>query len=173
MKTFSFLVFLSLFSSSLIAQNPLSDFEFLVGNWQGVESGVAGDGIGFRTYTWQLGNNYIMHNNASHFPKAETKPKGEVHRDFGILSFNKVDSSIILREYHVEGFVNIYKQDKESSNDSIFIFITREIENNPGNWVARSTYKKISDNEFIENFEIAMDGKNFKDFLENHWYKTE
>lgn len=173
MKVMFLIVYMFPFFISGQEHNALEDFSFLIGNWQGVESGVPGNGIGFRTYSWELNKNYIMLKNASHFPKSDKKPIGEVHRDIGIISYNSNDSSIVLREFHVEGFVNIYLFDQSISNDSTFIFITREIENNPGNWVARSTLRKRSDKEFWEIFEIATDGKNFKELLRNHWHKAD
>jgi len=173
MRTFCLICLLA--PAFLVAQseNSLNSFAFLIGNWQGVEAGLSGDGIGFRTYTWELNKNYIMVKNASHFPKSDKKPRGEVHRDIGILSFNSNDSSIILREFHVEGFTNIYVLNKQESTDSNFTFVTREIENNPGNWLARLTINVISDKEFLEIFEIARDGKIFKQWLKNHWYKVD
>lgn len=157
----------------VFSQNAFSKFEFLIGNWQGVETGVAGDGIGFRTYRYELNKNYIVEKNSSTFPISEGKPRGEVHRDFGVMSYNTNDSSIVFRQFHVEGFTNIYVLDKASSGETEFVFITREIENSPGNWIARLTFDKVSDSEFTERFDIAMDGKNFKNFLENHWMKVE
>jgi hypothetical protein len=120
-----------------------------------------------------LNKNYIVAENQSSFPVSENKPRGEVHRDFSVMSFNSNDSSIVLREFHVEGFANIYLLNKDLSTDRMFVFITREIENNPGNWIAKLVIEKISDNEFIEYFKIAADGKNFKPLLENHWIKVE
>lgn len=172
MKKFWFVGLLFTMSMSVLGQNRFERFDFLIGNWQGVETGVAGDGIGFRTYNYDLNKNYIVEKNQSSFPKTEKKPMGEVHRDFGVMSYNSNDSSIVFREFHVEGFTNIYLLDKELSTETKFVFITREIENNPGNWIAKSTITKISDTEFIETFEIAMDGKIFKPFLKNHWYKV-
>ena len=159
-------------SISVFSQDHFYKFDFLIGNWQGVETGVAGDGIGFRTYSYDLNKNYIVEKNQSTFPKTEKKPRGEVHRDFGVMSYNSNDSSIIFRQFHVEGFTIIYVLDKELSTETKFIFIAREIENNPGNWKAKSIINKISDIEFIETFEIAMDGENYTHFLKNHWYKV-
>ncbi len=172
MKKFWIAGLLFTISMSVLGQNPFERFDFLIGNWQGVETGVAGDGIGFRTYNYDLNKNYIVEKNQSSFPKTENKPIGEVHRDFGVMSYNSNDSSIVLREFHVEGFTIIYVLDRELSTESKFVFISREIENNPGNWIAKSTITKISDTEFIEIFEIAMDGKIFKPLLKNHWYKV-
>ena len=153
------------------SQTHFSKFDFLIGNWQGVESGVAGDGIGFRTYNYELNNNYIVEKNQSTFPKTEKKPMGEVHRDFGVFSYNSNNSSIIYRSFNVEGFTNIFVLDPSSTPDKL-VFITREIENNPGNWKARVIIEKKSETEFIESFDIAMDGTTFSSFLKNHWYKV-
>ena len=159
-------------SVSASGQNRFDRFNFLIGKWQGVETGAAGDGIGFRTYGFELNKNYIVVRNQSTFPKTEKKPMGEVHRDFGVMSYNSNDSSIVFREFHVEGFANIYVFDKDNSTESTFVFITREIENNPGDWKAKLRITKLSDAEFIEDFELAMDGNVFKPLLKNHWYKV-
>ncbi|WP_339609691.1 hypothetical protein [uncultured Planktosalinus sp.] len=100
------LFFVCLFSS--IGQEDLQKFEFLIGDWQGVETGVAGEGIGFRSYKYELGKNYLFVKNQSTFPKSAKKPMGEVHRDIGIFSYNKTTSKIVFRQFHVEGFTNIY-----------------------------------------------------------------
>lgn len=150
-------------------QTHLDMFNFLIGNWQGVETGVAGNGIGFRTYRYELGANYIFIENQSTFPKSETKPLGEVHRDKGIFSYNSNTSKVVLREFHVEGFVNIYELDTIQSTEEKFVFVTREIENNPGNWKAKLILTKNSEKQFTEEFLIAMDGENFKPFLKNTW----
>lgn len=166
--TITLFFLLPLFSFS---QNQFDEFDFLIGNWQGVETGVSGDGIGFRTYSYELNKNYILEKNQSTFPKTEKKPKGEVHRDFGIMSYNSNKNEIVYRSFNVEGFTNIFVLDTTLSVLDKFVFITREIENNPGEWKARVIIEKNSDTEFTESFDIAMDGKNFTPFLKNHWYR--
>lgn len=169
-KVFFSLLFFSI-SAIAIGQEKLEKFEFLIGNWQGVESGVAGEGIGFRSYDYELAENYIFQHNQSTFPKTEKKPKGEVHRDIGIFSYDSAKDKIIFRSFNVEGFTNIFELKKDLSAGSKFVFITREIENNPGNWKARLILEKISESEFTEKFDIATDGENFSNWLENHWYR--
>lgn len=164
------LFFTSLYS---FGQDHFSDFDFLIGKWQGVESGSAGDGIGFRTYEYDLNKYVIVEKNISTFPKSEEKPRGEVHRDFGVMTYNSNDSSIVFRQFFIEGFTNIYVLDEATSTKEKFVFVTREIENSPGNWKARFTLSKMSNNEFKETFEIASDGKNFSQLLQNHWIKVE
>jgi len=169
-----FLILLLLFLPLLTySQNHFEKFNFLIGNWQGVESGVAGNGIGFRTYSYDLNKNYIVEKNQSSFPQTEKKPKGEVHRDFGVISYNSNISSIIYRSFNIEGFTIIYVLNDTISCNEKYVFISREIENNPGNWKARVTVEKISKIEFIEYFDIAKDGLKFTPFLKNHWYKVD
>jgi hypothetical protein len=140
------------------SQNKFAKIDFLIGNWQGVETGLSGDGIGFRTYSYELGKNYIMEKNQSTFPKNDKNPHGEVHRDFGVISYNSNKNEIVYRSFNIEGFTNIFVLDTTLSTETKFVFITREIENNPGNWKAKVIIEKISETEFKEFFDIAMDG---------------
>lgn len=160
-------------SANLYSQKSLDKLTFLIGEWQGVESGMAGDGIGYRTYSKVMFGNYIFVENTSTFPVSQKNPRGEVHQDIGVFSYNANITNIVFREFHTEGFVNIYTLDTLQSSEKSFVFVTREIENNPGNWKARLTLTKISDTEFDEFFEIATDGETYKDFLKNNWKKIE
>jgi hypothetical protein len=173
MKTLLTIVILLFSSTYAFSQDHFKDFDFLIGKWQGVETGVAGDGIGFRTYEYDLNKYVIVEKNMSTFPKSEEKPRGEVHIDFGVITYNSNDFSIVFRQFHIEGFTDIYVLDKETSVEEKFVFISREIENNPGNWKVRATLYKISDTEFNETFEIATDGENFSQLLQNNWMKVE
>ena len=165
------IVMLLLLPSSAIGQERFAWLHFLIGHWQGVETGVSGDGIGFRTYTYELGENYIVEKNQSTFPISDQNPRGEVHRDFGVFSFNSNKNKIVYRSFNIEGFTNVFELDP-TSKESKLVFVSREIENNPGKWKVRVTIEKISDSEFCESFEIAMDGETFKSFLQNHWERT-
>lgn len=172
MKKLLIITLLILNPSWAISQDSLASFEFLIGNWQGVETGISGDGIGFRNYRFELNGNFIFVNNTSTFPISEDYPRGEVHRDFGVMSFNSNSSSIVFRQFHVEGYTNIYLLNENLSTDDRFVFVSREIENNPGNWIARLTLTRISDSEFTEEFDIAMDGVNYSSIVENHWMRV-
>lgn len=167
-------LFITLFtiSSFAFSQHHLKSLDFFIGNWQGVEGGVAGDGIGFRSYRYELGDNYIFVDNQSTFPKTDKKPLGEVHRDKGVFSFNGNTQKLMLREFFVEGFTNIYELNEAESADNQLVFITREIENNPGNWKAKLILTQDSEKQFTEEFLIATDGINFKPYIKNVWHKV-
>ncbi len=158
--------------SFVFAQHDLKSLDYFIGNWQGVESGVAGNGIGFRSYRYELGNHFIFVENLSTFPKSEEKPIGEVHRDKGVFSFNGNTQKLMLREFFIEGFTNIYELNETESSENQLVFITREIENNPGNWKAKLILTQDSDNQFTEEFLMAMDGENFQPFIKNVWHKV-
>ncbi len=170
-KIFLLVTFLSLAITGS-SQNSIKDLDFFIGNWQGIETGVAGNGIGFRTYEYELGDNYIFVKNQSTFPRSEKKPLGEVHRDIGIFSYNSNNSKIVFRSFNVEGYTNIYEIDTAQTTKDRFVFITREIENNPGKWKAKLIFNIDSDTQFTEEFLIAMDGVNFRPFLKNVWTKV-
>jgi len=172
MKNVFILILIAFLPVIGLGQNKFENFNFLIGNWQGVETGMAGNGIGYRTYSYELGENYIMQKNQSTFPKSDKKPIGEVHKDIGMFSYNSNKKEIVYRSFNIEGFTNVFVLDSTLSTETKFGFITREIENNPGNWKARVIIEKISDTEFKEFFDIAMDGENFKPFLQNHWTKV-
>jgi len=67
----------------------------------------------------------------------------------------------MLRQFHIEGFVNQFKLDSISPDKKTLVFITESIENIPTGFRARETYRKLSDNEIEETCEIAEPGKEF------------
>lgn len=67
----------------------------------------------------------------------------------------------MLCQFHVEGFVNTYALDNISPDGKTIVFVTEQIENIPAGWRAKETYQIISDNEFIETFELAEPDKDF------------
>jgi hypothetical protein len=58
----------------------------------------------------------------------------------------------MLRQFHVEGFVNQFALDNVSDDGRTIVFISTAIENIAPGWRARETYRILSDNEFIETF---------------------
>ncbi len=168
-----FIILFLITSALTFSQSKFESLEFLIGNWQGIESGAAGNGIGFRTYRFDLNNNFIFAENTSTFPKSEKKPKGEVHRDKSVFSFNNTTKKTVLREFFSEGFTIIYELDDTQSSASKIVFVSREIENNPGNWKAKLIFTKDSDTSFSEAFLIAFDGENFSPFIQNNWFKVD
>jgi len=69
----------------------------------------------------------------------------------------------------VEGFVNQYMLDGTTSNAKTLVFVSESIENIPAGWRARETYHLLSNDEFIEVFELAAPGKEFEVYSENRF----
>jgi hypothetical protein len=91
----------------------------------------------------------------------DKSPKGETHEDLGLFSFDTTRRRAILRQFHVEGFVNQYVADLDSQPDTL-VFTSEAIENIPPGWRARETYVVLGPNEFEEVFERAEPGKPFE-----------
>jgi hypothetical protein len=136
--------------------------KFMIGTWEGTSEGQPGKGTYERSYQVVLNKKFIEIKNKSTYPPSKAYPKGEVHEDRGFISYDKNRKTFVLRQFHVEGFVNQYKMDSISPDGKTVVFISESIENIPAGYQARESYQVISENEFIEMFELAEPGKNFE-----------
>jgi hypothetical protein len=67
-------------------------------------------------------------------------------------SQNQSRKQFVLRQFHVEGFVNQYVMTASSADGKTIVFTTESIENIPVGWRARETYKRSGADEFVEVF---------------------
>ena len=152
-------------ASALAAPQPRADpFEpvaFLIGRWEGTSEGRPGTGTLRREYERALNERFIRVRNRSEYPAQEKNPKGEIHEDEGYLSFDRARRKLVLRQFHVEGFVNQYVQD-DGATPTRISFTTESIENIPPGWRARETYVVLGPDEFEEIFELAENGNPFE-----------
>ena len=144
--------------------NPVDRFErvsFLVGRWEGTSEGQPGKGTVRREYARALNGVFIRVRNRNEYPPQEKNPKGEVHEDEGFISFDRARKKLVYRQFHVEGFVNQYVEDGDSSPTKV-VFTSEALENIPAGWRARETYVVHGPDEFEEIFELAQSGKPFE-----------
>ncbi|GIH05196.1 hypothetical protein Rhe02_32630 [Rhizocola hellebori] len=106
----------------------------------------------------------------SKWAPTERHPEGELHEDLGFFSWDKTRKLFVLRQFHVEGFVNQYIA--EVVADAKIVFVTEAIENIPDGWRARETYTFLGPEEFIEQFELAAPGKDFEPYTENRLHRV-
>jgi nitrobindin-like protein len=139
----------------------LAALEPLIGQWRGTSEGRPGNGTVEREYVRILNSRFVHTKNRSVYSPQERNPKGEQHEDLGIFSFDRSRKRIVLRQFHVEGFVNQYVQEPPST-DGTLVFVTEAIENIPAGWRARETYRFIGADEFEEVFELSEPGKPFE-----------
>ena len=157
---------LSLTSATQPAQpaktaDPLDGLAFMIGQWEGVGEGQPGNSTVRREYSRALNARFIRAVHRSEYPPQEKNPNGEIHEDEGFFSFDRARKRLVFRQFHVEGFVNTYVEDPESTPTKI-VFTTEAIENIPAGWRARETYMVLGPDEFEEVFELAEPGKPFE-----------
>jgi hypothetical protein len=107
--------------------------------------------------------------NQSTYPPQTANPKGEVHEDWGLFSYDRNGKRFVLRQFHTEGFVNQYVMDQPPFAAKTLTFVSEGIENIPPGWRARETYKIIDANQFTETFELAAPGKQFELYTQGHF----
>lgn len=152
--------------------DPWQPLRRLLGTWEGEVNGEPGAGRARRDYRFILGERFIEASNVSDYPPQEKNPKGEHHEDRGIFSYDRTQKKILLRQFHLEGFVNEYVLESASADGRVLVFVTTAIENIPAGWRARETYTFRSDDEFIEKFELAEPGKDFAPYSETRFQRA-
>lgn len=138
---------------------PLKSF---IGKWTGESEGQPGKGKYERTYELVLNKKFIEVKNKSTYPPSSGNPKGEVHEDHGFISYDRSRKTFVLRQFHIEGFVNQYKMESISPDGKTIVFVSESIENIPAGFRAKETYHIINNDEFTETFELEEPGKDFE-----------
>ena len=137
-------------------------FKYFIGTWSGTGEGVDGKGTYERSYQLVLNKKYIEVRNKSVYPPNKENPKGYVHEDFGVISYDKARKTFVFRQFHIEGFVNQYILDSISPDGKTIVFVTEAIENIPKGWRGRETYTVNEGRELIEIFDLAEPNKDFE-----------
>ncbi len=141
--------------------DALSPVAFLAGRWEGTGTGEPGTSSVEREYQFVLGGRYLQVKNISRWAPRGEDPKGEVHEDWGFMSFDRMRKTVVYRQFHIEGFVNQYVLEPVH-DPKILVFLSEVIENIAPGWRARETYRILSPDEFEEVFELAEPGKDFE-----------
>jgi hypothetical protein len=160
-----------------VAQVPMASpafapIRFFAGRWQGTTHGEPGEGKGERNYEFVLGGKFLRATNKTVYPPQPKNPKGETHEDVSYFSYDRQQKRLVLRQFHVEGFVNEYVQQPVMGDGKTLVFETGRIENIPAGWRARETYKVVNHDEFIEIFELAEPQKDFAPYAESRWKRV-
>ena len=141
-------------------------FNFFVGKWEGTGTGKPGGSKVEREYRLTLNNKFMHVHNVSTYEPQPKNPKGEIHEDWGMISFDKSRKQFVFRQFHVESFVIQYVTTNISVDGKTIVFTSESIENIPVGWRARETYKIVNADEFVEVFELAGPGKDFEIYSE-------
>ncbi len=156
-----FLLFISMgFPQSAPKDDLLATVRFFEGRWQGTGTGEPGNSTVEREYRFVLGGKFLQAKNVSRWAPRDSNPKGEIHEDLGMMSYDKARKTIVYRQFHVEGFVNQYVMEPIRDPKTL-VFVSEAIENIAPGWRARETYHLLGSDEFEEVFELAAPGKGF------------
>ena len=149
-----------------------TSFEFFIGSWKGTGAGKPGNSEVERTYRLILNEKFMEVINKSTYAPQEKNPKGEVHEDLGLISFDSARKVFVYRQFHVEGFVNQYTLESTADDGKTLTFATESIENIPPGWRARETYRILSPDAFSETFELAAPGKEFEVYSKSNFKRV-
>jgi hypothetical protein len=143
---------------------------FLVGAWRGTSEGEPGAGTGERTYAFILRDRFLEARNRVVYPPQDKNPKGEIHEDRSLFSVDRARKMVVLREFHVEGFVNQYIEQAGGGED--LLFTTEAIENIPRGWRARVRIARRGPDGFTETFELAPPDEDFHTYSRSEWRRV-
>jgi hypothetical protein len=96
-------------------------FNFFVGSWQGSGNGKPGLSQVERVYQFVLNGQFLHIRSTSLYLPQEKNPKGEQHEDWGLVSYDRTRSTFVLRQFHVEGFVNQYVLEELSEDGQTIV----------------------------------------------------
>jgi len=152
--------------------DPWLPIRIFVGEWEGTAEGRAGSGTVRRSYGFVLQDRFLYEKNISTYPPQEKNKAGEVHEHWSFFSHDRKRALLVLRQFHQEGFVNWYVMNKEATKPDKLVFDSEGFENFSNRWRARETYDILSNNEFVETFELAAPGKSFETYSRNHFKRV-
>ena len=146
---------------------------FMEGTWAGKAEGRFGSATVERTYSFVLDGTYLHERNTSTYPPQEKNPKGEVHDHWSFMSLDRGRRTLVLRQFHDEGIVNQFVLRLDLTTEGTIVFESEAIENFQEGWRAREIYRLTSDDEFVEEFQLAPPEKDFQVFIETHFERRD
>jgi hypothetical protein len=147
-------------------------FNFFMGIWQGSGQGKPGTSRIERKYEFVLNSKFLFVKNKSIYEPQEKNPEGEIHEDWGFISYDRARETYIFRQFHIEGFVNQYLLEQVAEESQTISFVTEAIENISPGWQAKESYRILGPDEFVEVFELGTPGKRFEIYSESHLYRV-
>ena len=146
--------------------------QWLIGDWAGVGHGEPGTSATERYVESFLDGRYLRVRGRSVYPKQEGNPRGEVHEEMDVWSYDAARDALILRQFDNLGFVSTYVQDKAASTNERLVLVAEQLENVPSGWRARYTYTFVPPNEYHEVLELAMKDKDFEPYVSNNFLRV-
>ncbi len=150
------------------APDPWAPLRLLPGTWEGAIDGRYGQGVGRRRYEFILDELYLVARHTSVRLPQEKSPRGDHHRELAVYSLDRERGIIVLREFHVEGFVIRFACESETMR---FVCTSERVENGTG-MQARLTVELADRYRFEETFELASPGEELEVYFTNTWARV-
>ena len=155
------------------AEDPSSALQglmWLAGDWRGIGEGEPGTSASERHVEPFLGR-FLRMDGSSAYPRQERNPRGEIHRQMDVWSYDEARATLVLREFDDLGFVATYVLDAAASTADRLVLIGEHLENVPQGWRARYTFTFVPPDEFREMLELDADGRGFKPYVSNRYLR--
>jgi hypothetical protein len=149
------------FGMSMDRQNELDRLGFLIGSWTGVGEGFGHTSQVEHTYRLVLQNRFIQGETKS-VARDDAGTIIEVHEDLGMFSFDPDRKAIVLREFHSEGYVNVYVME-DVEEPTVQLVFTSEKTEGAGGLLARLRYDLLSDDDYVVALDLAKPGEDFRE----------
>lgn len=146
---------------------------FFAGRWEGKAASRTSVGTATREYEFIFDGAFLQARDAHVYEMSTSMPEGQVHEEIGLISYDRIRKTFVLRQFHGEGFVNQYALDSLSAGGLTIVFVSESIENVPPGWRAMERYERLGDDEFIEFFKLAPPGGEFEVYTETHFTRVQ
>ena len=117
-----------LFAQTEEKKDVWEPFRYFIGSWAGTSEGIPGSSELDAHFKFVLNEKYLEARYKAVFPPNEKNPKGEIHEDFGFISYDTFRNKFVYRQFNIEGFVNQYVLDSISDDGKTIVFITESVE---------------------------------------------
>lgn len=142
-------------------------FNYLIGSWKGEGSGKPGEGEGYFSFQFDLGNKILIRKNHTEFPASQNRP-ATIHDDLLIVYPSDREGNQKAIYFDNEGHVINYSISFSNENDIVFTS-----EKTPNMPVFRLTYSKLDSKSVNVIFEMSNDGVKFMKYVEGKSKKVE
>jgi len=149
-------------------QDVWAPLKFFVGAWEGTAASRSGSGTAEREYRFILDGAFLQAESRHVYEASMQSPDGQTHEGLELFSYDRVRETLVMRQFHSEGFVNQYLLDSLSADSTTIVFASEHLENVPPGWRAKEQFEIINGNEFIEFFKLAPPGGEFEVYWETH-----
>jgi hypothetical protein len=143
-------------------QDVWDPLKFFIGTWEGTGEGKSGVSEVLKEFQFVLGGKYLRMTTKANFEPQENNPKGEVHEDFGYISYDRSRKKFVFRQFHIEGFINQYVLESISEDGKTIRWVAEKMENAPPDWKVELIYTIKEKNTLEESFNLGMPERDFE-----------